>query len=62
MIVVIVGQLIVFGVRYFYWVFGDIQIVLLLGVILKDDGKFNLLDEMIEQEKEEEVEKLVGLI
>lgn len=48
MIVVIVGQLIEFGVRYFYWVFGDIQIVLLLGVILKDDGKFNLLDEMIE--------------
>lgn len=36
--------------------------VLLLGAIPKDDGKPNPLDEMSEQEKEEEAEKLANLI
>ena len=35
---------------------------MLLGAIPKDDGKSNPLDEMTEQEKEEEAEKLAGLI
>lgn len=34
----------------------------LSGAIPKDDGKPNPLDEMSEQEKEEEAEKLVSLI
>lgn len=62
MTVATVGQLIAFGVRYYHWAFGDVQIVLLLGAIPKDDGKSNPLDEMTEQEKEEEAEKLAGLI
>ena len=35
---------------------------MLLGAIPKDDGKPNPLDEMSEQEKEEEAEKLANLI
>ena len=35
---------------------------MLLGAIPKDDGKPNPLDEMSEQEKEEEAEKLASLI
>lgn len=35
---------------------------LLSGAIPKDDGKPNPLDEMSEQEKEEEAEKLASLI
>lgn len=35
---------------------------MLLGAIPKDDRKSNPLDEMTEQEKEEEAEKLAGLI
>lgn len=34
----------------------------MLGAIPKDDGKPNPLDEMSEQEKEEEAEKLASLI
>lgn len=35
---------------------------LFLGAIPKDDGKPNPLDEMTEEEKKEEAEKLAGLI
>lgn len=38
------------------------QIDPMIGAIPKDDGKPNPLDEMTEQEKEEEAEKLAGLI
>lgn len=40
----------------------DCGFYLLLGAIPKDDGKPNPLDEMSEQEKEEEAEKLANLI
>lgn len=42
--------------------FPDCGFYLLLGAIPKDDGKPNPLDEMSEQEKEEEAEKLANLI
>jgi len=42
--------------------FTDYGFYLLLGAIPKDDGKPNPLDEMSEQEKEEEAEKLANLI
>ena len=42
--------------------FTDYGFYLLSGAIPKDDGKPNPLDEMSEQEKEEEAEKLANLI
>ena len=40
----------------------SLHVFLVTGAIPKDDGKPNPLDEMSEQEKEEEAEKLVSLI